>query len=110
MTDARIPTHLWIGAVIRRCSVAGVPAVVVRSGERMGGTVMVKIYQAGIGSRLMAQTRDLDGRIGWYRAHKDETLPEPEANALIQRAIGRDPDLWVVEVESRDGRNPFEAD
>lgn len=110
MSDDRIPTHLWIGAVLRRCSADGVPAVVMRSGERMGGTVMVKLYQPGIGCRLMAQTRDLAGRLGWYRAHKDEILAEPEADALIQRAVGRDPDLWVVEIESRDGRNPFEAD
>jgi len=108
MTDERIATHLWVGAKLRRCFAEGTPAVVVHSGERMGGTVMLKVYQPGVGCRLMAQTRDLDGRLGWYKAHKEELLAEPEADALIARAIKRDPDLWVIEVETRDGRHPFE--
>jgi hypothetical protein len=110
VSDDRIPTHIWVGAKLRRCSAEGVPAVVIHRGEPMGGTVMVKIYQPGTGCRLIAQTRDLEGRLGWYRAHTADTLPETEADALVQRALKRDPDLWVVEVESRDGRHPFEAD
>ena len=30
--------------------------------------------------------------------------PEPEVDAAIARAMARDPDLWVIEVESREGR------
>jgi hypothetical protein len=108
MSDERIATHIWVGAKLRQCSALGMPAVVVHSGERMGGTVMLKVYQPGVGCRLLAQTRDLDGRLGWYKAHKDELVAEPEADALIERAIGRDPDLWVIEVETRDGHHPFE--
>jgi hypothetical protein len=108
MSDERIATHLWVGAKLRRCSAEGTPAVVVHSGERMGGTVMLKVYQPGAGCRLMAQTRDLDGRLGWYKAHKEELVAEADADALIERAIKRDPDLWVIEVETRDGRTPFE--
>lgn len=110
MSDGRLATHLWIGALLRRCSADGMPATVVHSGERMGGAVMLKVYQAGQGCRLMAQMRDLDGRLRWYKAHKEELVAEGEAEALIGRAIARDPDLWVIEVESRDGRNPFEED
>lgn len=108
MTDDRIATHIWVGAKLRQCSAAGIPATVVHRGERMGGTVMVKIYRAGVGCRLMGQMRDLDGRLNWYKAHKEEQVSEAEADALIARAIGRDPDLWVVEVETRDGSLPFE--
>jgi hypothetical protein len=108
VSDDRLPTHVWVGAILRRCSTEGVPATVVHRGERMGGTVMVKVFQAGAGCRLMGQIRNLDGRLGWYRAHKEELVPDPEADALVARAVSRDPDLWVVEVESRDGSNPFE--
>ena len=30
--------------------------------------------------------------------------PEPEIDALLSRQRARDPDLWLLEVESRDGR------
>ncbi len=95
-------------AQIRRCSVEGMPAVVVRRGEARGGTVLLKLYQPDSGCRLLSQIRDLDGKLGWFPAHKEDFIAEAEADAHIARAIARDPDLWVVEVETRDGRHPFE--
>lgn len=37
MTDDRLPTDVWVMAHIRRCSVEGIPAVVVHRGEAGGG-------------------------------------------------------------------------
>ncbi len=95
-------------AQIRRCSVESIPAVVVRRGEAKGGTVLLKIYQPDSGCRLLSQMRDLDGKLDWFPAHKEDFIAEADADARIARAIERDPDLWVVEVETRDGRHPFE--
>ncbi len=53
--------------------------------------------------------RDMDGKLGWMPALKGELVPEPEADEYIQRAVQRDPDLWVVEIETRDGSHPFEG-
>ena len=108
MTDDRLATDLWLTAHLRRCSVEGVPVVVVHRGEAKGGTVMLKIFQPDAGCRVLAQMRDLDGRLGWYPAHKEDFIAEAEADGYIARAVGRDPDLWVVEVETRDGTHPFE--
>ena len=107
MTDGRLPTHIWVDAELRRCTAEGVGVVVIHKGERMGGTVMLKLYQHGTGCRLLSQMRDLDGRLAWYPAHKEATIPESEADERIRRAVARDPDLWVIEVESRDGSIPF---
>ena len=107
MQDERIPTHIWVEAELRRCSAGGVPAVVIHRGERMGGAVMLKTYQPGVGCRLLSQMRDLDGRLAWYPAHKEEVIPEPDADERIRRAVDRDPDLWVIEIETRDGSHDF---
>lgn len=108
MTDDRLPTHVWVMAQIRRCSVEGIPAVVVHRGEANGGTVLLKLYQPDSGCRVLTQMRDLDGRLDWYPAHKEDFIAEAAADAHIDRAVARDPDLWVVEVVTRDGRHPFE--
>ena len=63
MADDRLPTHIWVDAHLRRCSAEAVPAVVIHKGEKMGGTIMLKIYQPGTGCRLLSQMRDLDGTL-----------------------------------------------
>ncbi|MBT5050002.1 MAG: DUF1491 family protein [Rhodospirillaceae bacterium] len=110
MTEERLPTHIWVDAHLRRCSVAAVPTVVIHKGEKMGGTVMLKVYQAGIGCRLLSQMRDLDGKLSWYPAHKEDIIEEREADEHIRRAVDRDPDLWVIEMETRDGTIPLDDD
>ena len=109
MADDRLPTHIWIDAHLKRCSAEGIPAVIINSGEKMGGTVLLKIYQASVGCRLMSQTRDLDGNLSWYPAHKEEVIDERDADEYIQKSIDRDPDLWVLEIESRDGTAPVDG-
>ncbi len=105
--EARLPTHLWIMGELRRCNDSGLPAYVLRKGERMGGLVLLKLALLDGTARLLVQQRDLEGRLGWMGAKGEAPIPEAEADAYIARATRRDPDLWVVEVESRDGANPL---
>ena len=109
MDDGRIATELWVKAHLRRLSAAAVPAVVVRRGDRHGGMVILKVNQLEAGCRVLAQTRDLDGMLCWLPAHKGELVPEAQADDYISRQTSRDPDLWVVEIETRDGKHGFEG-
>ena len=109
MADARLPTELWVRAHLRRCSVAGIPATVVRRGEATGGTLLLKLNHLEHGCRVLTQMRDLEGRPAWLPALDGAFVAEAEADDYIGRAIARDPDLWVIEIEDRDGRHPFEG-
>jgi len=108
-TDDRIPTAIWVMAHLRRCSAAGIPATLVRRGDASGGSVLLKLNQLDLGCRVLTRTRDLEGRPAWLAALNGHLVPEAEADAYIGRAVQRDPDLWVVEVEDRDGEHPFEG-
>lgn len=107
--DNRIPTELWVKAHLRRLTVQGVPAVIVRRGDRHGGMVILKVNRLELGCRVLAQTRDLDGVLCWLPAFDGRLVDEAEADGYIARQTARDPDLWVVEVETRDGEHGFEG-
>ena len=107
--DARIPTELWVKAHLRRLSAQALPAVIVQRGDPHGGMVILKVIRPGLGCRVLVQTRDLDGVLSWMPALKGELATETEADDYIARQTARDPDLWVVEVETRNGEHGFEG-
>lgn len=109
MDDDRVPTDLWVSAHLRRCNEEGIPAVVVHKGEKKSGTLMLKLNRFDRGCRVLSQVRGLDGALGWLQAFKGAHVSEAEADDYIARAVARDPDLWVVEIEGRDGWHPFEG-
>lgn len=108
-TDDRLPTEIWVKAHLRRCYAEGRPATILRRGDPTGGMVLLKINRLELGCAVLTQTRDLAGRPAWLAAQAGALLPEADADAYIERAVKRDPDLWVVEVESRSGEHPFEG-
>ncbi len=99
--EARIPTHLWVEAEVRRLSGEGLGVYVAARGDKTGGMVIQKISDMGGNCRLRGQQRDLLGKLVWIDVLQYEIVPEREADAYIKRAIERDPDLWVVEIEDR---------
>jgi hypothetical protein len=109
MIDGRLPTEMWVKAHLRRLSIDGIGAVVVRRGEAMGGSLLLKLNQRDLGCRVLTQARAPDGTLGWLAAFEGKMVEEAEADAYIARATGRDPDLWVVEIDDRTGRHPFEG-
>lgn len=107
--NERLPTELWVTAHLRQCAAKAVPAYVVHKGALAAGTVMVKIVVRGKGCRLLNQSRDMEGNLGWMDLFEGEIVDETRADQYIQRAIARDPDVWVIEVEDASGKNPFEG-
>lgn len=104
-----LPTGLWVSAHIRRCSGSGIPVYVVKRGGEDRGTVMVRICIPGKGSRLLTQSRDLDGNSCWLDPHDGVLVDETAANGYIRQAVDADPDLWVLEIEDKEGKSPFEG-
>ena len=105
----RLPTALWVDAHLRRLTLEAVPYYIVNKGAPASGTVMLKLYAPGQGTKLLQQQRDLDGDMGWLALFQGETVEEAKAVDYIRRAIERDPDVWVIEIENKKFTNPFEG-
>ena len=108
-TDGRLSTELWVQAHLRRCNAEGMFAAILRKGDQWGGAVIVKLNLLDCTFKVLTQTRDMDGAVAWLAAQQGTLLTEADATSYIERQVKRDPDLWVVEIEDKQGRNPFEG-
>jgi len=107
MSEGRIATELWVMAHLRQCIARGIIATVVKRGDDWGGAVVIKLNLIGPGFKVLTQTRDIDGNTAWMQAKDGALMPERDADEYIARQTQRDPDLWVIEIEDREGKIPF---
>lgn len=107
MSEANLKSKFWVQALIRQCELTGAVAMVVHSGDPDAGAVLVKINTLGRGCMVLSQVRTGAGEKAWMRATGEDFVDESVADAYIERQRGYDEDLWVVEVEDRDGRTPL---
>jgi len=99
-----LSTDIWVGALIRRAEIGGAFAVVVRKGDPRAGAVLVKVLNRSDGTaRLYSEATRGDGERVWMQPAASEQ--EPDLDRYIERAARIDPDIWVVEIEDREGRH-----
>jgi hypothetical protein len=107
ISQPRMPVHLWIEAKIRELTMQGIGVYVTQKGERNDGTVLLKIADCKGKCKLLIQQRNLDGALEWMKALNADVMDEGEGDSYIRRSMDRDPDQWVIEVESPEMDNPF---
>lgn len=104
----RLRADFWVSAYLRRCDVDGVTAMLRRRGAPEAGAVYVKLDRLDGRAALFGPAPQAEGEAGdarrFLRLHRDEWIEGLDAEARLKREIGFDTDIWIVEVEDRDGR------
>ena len=100
----RLKTGLWVQSQIRQSNIDNIPLVVVRRGDPDSGTVLIVVQHRDGRHTVYSQVYVGDGGRGWMRGTGPSPVAPEEAQAYVERAIARDYDIWVIEVEDRDGR------
>jgi hypothetical protein len=108
MSEPRVKVGIWVSAALRMADIAGKPGVVVRRGDADAGGVIV-LLRGRAGVMVLSQARTGSGEAAWLRATGPDPVEDAAADGYIERQVGRDPDLWVVEFECPDFIPPFEA-
>jgi hypothetical protein len=99
-----LSTDVWVGALIRRAELGGAFAAVARKGDPRAGAVLVKTVNRRDGVCLIyAEAFRGDGERVWM--NPTASHEEPDLDRYIERALRVDPDLWVVEIEDKEGRH-----
>jgi hypothetical protein len=105
----RISAEVWVRSYLRRCSAAGIPAVIARHGDDRAGAIFLKVNHLDGRVQLFAPApAGLDVARGERRfvpCFDLGPVPEQEADAYFGRQADFDGDLWLIEIEDRQGRH-----
>jgi hypothetical protein len=99
----RLKAGIFVRALIRRVQVAGASAFVVRSGAEEAGSIILKIAKLDGTVLVLNQARNAKGELVWAQA-LGGWVNEPRAAEWCDRQVKFDPDLWIIEIEDREGR------
>lgn len=108
MAEPRLASGVWVAAYRRRLDLAGIPVFVTARGDETAGAVLVK--SATMDGQATCYQRSFDLMTGLRQWVVLAEGPEADVDAAIARQRNMDPDLWVIEVEDRDGRHLLEEE
>lgn len=105
----RLKTEMWVKAYVRRCNSAGSPAMIVRHGDDDAGAIFIKIAhlngKAALYGPAPAGFDEGQSDRKWVLHLDAAKATEADVDAYLARQYDFDSDLWVVEVEDRQGRH-----
>ncbi len=99
----RLTSEFWVQAYLQRLNLANIPAFVTTKGDLTAGAVLVKVNTLDGNAQAFERSFDLQtGQRAWMGM---AVGCETEVDMSIQRQKSFDPDVWVIEVEDKQGRH-----
>ena len=102
MSEPRLKSELRAKAMLRIANQPGRSGMVLRRGDADAGGIVLLLRDRAGRTMVLAEARDGDGNPAWSRGTGTDPVTEAEALAYVERQVGRDPDLWVLELEGPD--------
>src|SRR5690606_7943194 len=101
-----LKTDFWASALIRRAEIAGAFAGIAKTGDADAGTVLGKVATLDGKARLYGPARNGEGERIWLDLSAGSLGDdEREVDEYVRKRRAGDPDLWVIEIEDRQGRH-----
>jgi hypothetical protein len=99
----RIKSAIQVQAIIRRAEVAGAQAFLVRRGQADAGALFLKVSRLDGTYTVLNQARRGDGELIWTKPLGD-SAGEAAVSKYLEKQLRFDPDVWILEIEDREGR------
>lgn len=103
----RLTSDFWVRAYLRRLQLVDITAFIIAKGDATAGAVIVKLNTLDGNAKAFHRSYDLDGNRVWATLAEGA---ERDVDASLTKQRSFDPDIWVIEVESRDGRHLLDED
>ncbi|MBT3661371.1 MAG: DUF1491 family protein [Rhodospirillaceae bacterium] len=103
MAEPSLKVEIWIKAQVRMCDINMTPAYIRRRGDPDAGAVLLKLDKLDGTSEVFTQVRTGSGEKAWTSGTGGAAVADGEAEAYIERQLKYDPDIWVLEIEDRNG-------
>lgn len=99
----QLPAHLQVSGLIRRVQSEGGFATVIARGERDAGTLLIVLTDRGAPSVAYERMPQADGTRKWSVSREQNAVDPHEFSAYLTRRKDQDPDLWIIELDVRNG-------
>ncbi len=99
----RLTARFWVDAYLTRLRLYDIPAFVVAHGDDNAGAVLVKL--STLDGKAVLFQRGFDLMTGVRKWQELASGQEMDVDASVTKQRSFDPDLWVIEVEDRQGRH-----
>ncbi|MEM9434225.1 MAG: DUF1491 family protein [Pseudomonadota bacterium] len=99
----RLTSEFWVKAYLTRLTLVEIPAFVTSKGDATAGAVLIKLNT--LDGQAAAYQRSFDlisGQRTWVVLAQGA---EADVDIALNKQRSFDPDLWVIEVEDRQGRH-----
>lgn len=104
----RLASGVWVSAYLTRLRLADIPAFVVARGDETAGAVLVKLNTLDGNAKAFQRSFDMmTGERKWMVLAEGV---EQDVDVSVAKQRSFDSDLWVIEVEDRQGRTLLDED
>lgn len=108
----RLRSDIWVKAYIRRCIGRGAFVAVVRHGDDDAGAIFIRINRLDGTSVLFSPApagfAEAATDRQWINSSGGALVPDADAETRLDRERAFDSDVWILEVEDREGRHFLE--
>jgi hypothetical protein len=103
----RVTSEFWVKAYLTRLRVMDIPAFLTSRGDATAGAVLVKINTLDGNAAAYQRSYDIDGNRIWVPLSEGT---DSEVEEALSRQRQYDPDIWIIEVEDKQGRSLLDQD
>ncbi|MEE9453428.1 MAG: DUF1491 family protein [Paracoccaceae bacterium] len=103
----RLTSEFWVKAYMARLRTMDIPAFITTKGDTTAGAVLIKINTLNGQAQAFQRSYDASGKRIWISLSDG---PDCEVEAALNKQRSFDPDIWIIEVEDKQGRSLLDQD